>query len=391
MKVLYIQYAGDFSEAYTRLFVEHGKENYYGQKYSVGAVVDQAQNGMDVLVVVLNSDGYSCKLTENLRSIGLTRADDKYRRMHEIIEEFEPDRVILRLPDIKILRLLRKKNIPTFPVFADSFEKMGRFRGRINKFFLSRELANRRIRWIANHQINASRSVEKLGVEKKKILPYDWLHSSSPEEWSKIAATDIATKTIDIFYAGAISKAKGIYDLIQAIPCIQRSGRKATLQIAGGGNEELTDFISSMDLEANVTILGKISHDNVLQNMNDADLVAVPSRHDYPEGLPMTIMESLMVGTPVAASDHPMFVGRVGIRGAVEFYMENNPDDIARTILKMCSDYSDYKRRCENAALEWHDLCLDLKWADMINAWLVDPEKCDFSEYTLASLSKANQ
>ena len=32
MKVLYIQYAGDFSEAYTRLFVEHGKENYYGQK-----------------------------------------------------------------------------------------------------------------------------------------------------------------------------------------------------------------------------------------------------------------------------------------------------------------------------------------------------------------------
>lgn len=58
MKVMYIQYAGDFSEAYERLYVNGGKENYYGQAYSVGGVVAQARSGYDILVLTTITNGY---------------------------------------------------------------------------------------------------------------------------------------------------------------------------------------------------------------------------------------------------------------------------------------------------------------------------------------------
>ena len=55
MRILYIQYAGDFAEAYERLIKKNGKENYYGQQYSVNAVVQQARNNIEVISYLIEN------------------------------------------------------------------------------------------------------------------------------------------------------------------------------------------------------------------------------------------------------------------------------------------------------------------------------------------------
>src|SRR2546430_10038779 len=68
---------------------------------------------------------------------------------------------------------------------------------------------------------------------------------------------------------------------------------------------------SSNGTVGRVVFRGKISHDEVLSEMRAHDAVLVPSRREYPEGLPMTIYEAPCTRTPVAASDHPMFLKRI--------------------------------------------------------------------------------
>jgi glycosyltransferase involved in cell wall biosynthesis len=387
MNVLHIQYTGDFKESYERLVINHGKENYYGQRYSVNVVVEQARRGLNVLVLVLKSDGYRAQLEPNLESIGLNWGHTDYQHVQKIIDDFSPDRVILRVPDVKILRYLRKKKILVLPNFADSFEYKSILKGRLYRFQLAYELKQESIRWVANHQINAALSIRNLGIRADKILAYDWEHDAKPEDWRKTIPSDLATKPINLFYAGMISEAKGVLDLIEAVKYVRESGRLIQVRLAGRGYDSSFDeFAKKLNIRDCLEFLGLIDHDEILTNMNAADLVVVPSRHSYPEGLPMTIMEALMVHTPVVASDHPMFVGRVGKRGAVQFFHERDALDLAKQIISVCGNLEEYRERCINAPREWHDICLDFKWGDMVNAWIDRPMDCDFSASTIDKL-----
>jgi glycosyltransferase involved in cell wall biosynthesis len=225
-----------------------------------------------------------------------------------------------------------------------------------------------------------------LRVSPKNILPYDWKHEDSPENWHKDIPEDICTKELLIFFAGTLSKEKGVYDLIESVKHIRKAGRKIKIKIAGKGDaDRINSFANKLGVTDNMEILGLIDHDDVLTNMNKADVVVVPSHHAYPEGMPMTIMESLMVHTPVIASDHPMFVGRVGERGSVLFFQEQKARDLGEKILSVCSNLEKYRKMCINAPHEWDDLILQLKWADMINIWINNPNH-DFVSSSLDSI-----
>ena len=209
MKILYVQYAGDFAEAYQRLYINNGKENYYGQKYSVGVVVDQARSGFNILVLTVKSDHYHhAKLEHNLESIGLHKDEKSYvNATKKIITDFAADLIILRTPDTKLLRFIRKKKIPVFPNLADSFEYKPKglkgIKNSIRTFLLSRELKHKSIRWIANHQLNACKSLMSIGINPKKILPYDWKHNDSPLNWQKTIPSDFSNsqfKTIFLIW-----------------------------------------------------------------------------------------------------------------------------------------------------------------------------------------------
>jgi glycosyltransferase involved in cell wall biosynthesis len=385
MRVLYIHHAGDFSEAYERLIQRKGDENYYGQKYTVEAVVDQAKKGHSIMILVLNSIERDIELEKNLLYVGLGEKFQNQKIIESHIKAFSPERVILRTPHLKILRYLNKNKISTFPVLADSFEKVPvyRLKSFINKLLLSLELRKATIKWIANHQINASVSIKNMGVCPSKILPYDWVHPDNPSNWSKSIRTDFQTKSIELFFAGMIIPEKGVWDLVKAAKYLSYSGRKFVIKIAGKGETgKLLEYARQLGVEKEIQLLGLITHTEVLESMNQADLVVVPSHHSYPEGLPMTIMESLMVHTPVIASNHPMFVGRVGQKGSVTFFKEKDAKGLADSVLTICANEALYKAMSSNACGEWESLNLSLKWDFMVNEWISNPN-VDFSKYSL--------
>ncbi|MBX2809017.1 MAG: glycosyltransferase [Cellvibrionaceae bacterium] len=395
INIVYIQYNGNFSEIYKKIFIDNGSEVYYGQKYALTAKVNQAEQGNQVTAIQCFAEDRDEYLRENLRAIGMDKNTFSYQRLKKILASLKPDRVVINFPDAKILKYLRNNNIPTLITLADSFQTVSyyRIKTQLKNFLLTSELKKPFFKWIANHQINASESVFRLGIDDKKIIPYDWEHTSTPADWNKKIPADIDTKTLALFYAGGDQVSKGVYDLVRSLQHIKNSGRTVLLSIAGTINDkQLEEKIQQYQLSDSVKLLGRIDHDLILHAMNAADIVVVPSHHCYPEGLPMTIMEGLMVHTPVIASDHPMFVGRVGKEGAcVQFFPEKDDRALAHKILTNCSDYTSYAELSKKAAAEWHTVTLNCKWADIVNTWIEAPDNCDFSEYSLHTYKQRKQ
>lgn len=376
MKIAYIQYSGDFGETYDHLNAGL-KENYYGQKYSVDAVVNQAREGKEVLVVICRTEENSRRMLEHgLLSIGIDKNIEDWRsRVIDAITEFSPDRVILRLPDWQLLKFLRNENIYVFPVFADSFEGVSwlKLKSRLGHYLLKKELTSSNIKWVANHQLNAARSIESLGVGPARILPYDWEHNQAPSEWQPKINSDLITGKLTILFVGTLIETKGVGDAIKSLKYIAKLGRKAKLRIIGTGELEEFELLSKIEgVYDDVEFLGSVENMVVRDEMNRADVVLIPSHHVYPEGLPMTIMECMLVQTPLVLSDHPMFKGRVRTGNAIEMVPEKNPEAFASRIVFICQDMDKYQQRCENAVEEWEHLELELKWADMIDKWLSD-------------------
>ena len=101
-------------------------------------------------------------------------------------------------------------------------------------------------------------------------------------------------------YAGRLDEIKGIFVLLSAFTNLPQDYR---LLIAGTGPEEdaCRAFIETHGLAGQVEMLGQKTADEVRALMASARATVLPTL--WYEGFPMTIAESLSVGTPVIVSD----------------------------------------------------------------------------------------
>ena len=114
------------------------------------------------------------------------------------------------------------------------------------------------------------------------------------------------------FFAGALTDAKGIGDCLQATSLLQKRGIHLTFAFAGPGDVEMWRARAvELGVGDQVQFLGLIPNTSVRQRMIENDIVIVPSRHDYAEGLPNAIYEALASRTPLIISDHPAFANRL--------------------------------------------------------------------------------
>lgn len=105
-----------------------------------------------------------------------------------------------------------------------------------------------------------------------------------------------------LLFAGTMEQSyKGIDVLLDAVSILCRKGVPVTLRIAGAGRLEpsLHHQIERLDLGACVTMVGRLSRGQLLEEMDACDLFVLPSRT---EGLPRTIIEAMARATPVIAS-----------------------------------------------------------------------------------------
>ena len=314
-RVLIILYAGDYYDAFYRMKNGLG-EAYNHHNYALKSISNFAQqDGIEEIAVLgcVTQKPYNYFIELGFRVMGA--GIDPYQNpeaVNKIIANYRPTHIVLRAPVSSILKWAITNKVRTITLLADSFSTKG-LKGKVKAFKLARLFNNKTIEWVGNHHINSCCSLKSIGVSADKIVPWDW-------PWEKVTPADFEAKSLssdkkkfEFIYVGTISEDKGVGDVINAISILEKRGIQASLKIFGRSKniEQFQRQIVSLNLEKSVNFQGLVPNEKVVYLMQEADIVFVPSRHAYREGMPSTIYEALCSRTPIVASDHPMFVNNI--------------------------------------------------------------------------------
>ncbi|MEM8807730.1 MAG: glycosyltransferase family 4 protein [Cyanobacteria bacterium P01_G01_bin.38] len=377
MRLLVILYAGDYREAYRRM-VSGEPETYIGHRYSVKSLIRIGQQAEEVAVLCCRSeDAYDEFLEPGFRVIGTGYEPEKnMRSLIQTIKDYRPTHVVLRAPMLGVLNWLTQRKINTLVMFADSFLNRS-LPAKFKNFLMVRKLNHPCIRWVANHGVNSSCLLQKMGVKTEKIIPWDLPHTKSPRVYqAKHIKTD--AHRWNLLYVGSINEKKGVGDILFALLELRRKGINTQLKIAGKGHVESFSLQAKrLGIEDAVAFLGLVPNDSVVGRMREADLVLIPSRHEYPEGFPFTIYEALCSRTPIVASDHPMFRGVLIHKVSAMIFTATQPSALADCIQCILEDASLYHQISEASLATWEQLQIPVKWADLIERWLFNSPEND--------------
>lgn len=111
-------------------------------------------------------------------------------------------------------------------------------------------------------------------------------------------------------YVGSITEVRGIYEMLQAVDILQKSGRQARLALAGSFfPSSLETAVRSTGEWGSVDFHGWADRSEVAQ-MLGASKVGLVVLHPTPnmgEALPVKLFEYMSAGIPVIASDFPLW------------------------------------------------------------------------------------
>lgn len=372
MRLLFVQYAGDYREAFQR-FAAGGGETYYAQKYSVDAVADIAKQIEEVTVLCcMTKEPYNEVLENGVRAIGAGFDKDlQINTLLKLIEEQKPTHLIVRTAKREIFRWAVRKKVPTMALFAESISKRG-LRSKLRNYLLADLLNNNQIEWVAAYGLNSSVLFQQIGVKADKIIPWDFIVTETPDS-SPPKSLQKYQKNWQLFYIGSMIEAKGVGDVLEALAKLRAKNFPVSLKIAGRDeNEYFLNKARQLQIEDCVDFLGLVPNNTVLPLMKEADVVLVPSRHEYPEGFPLAITHSLCARTPIIASDHPMFLDNLKDGLSAMIFPAGNAGALSECIEKLLSNPELYWSLSFASKEAWEQLQIPVKWAELINRWIDD-------------------
>jgi glycosyltransferase involved in cell wall biosynthesis len=176
-----------------------------------------------------------------------------------------------------------------------------------------------------------------------------------------------------LLYVGSLTSAKGVGDLLQAVAQLRKKEPTLRLFLAGRDPDgAIVALAKSLRVDDAVDFLGLVANDDIPVKMREADVVIIPSRHEYPEGLPLTIYEALSARTPIVASDHPMFKEALVDGESAVIYPAGDADRLAKAIASLLQDarlYENLSARSEDA---WNRIQLPVSLGALLEAWIAD-------------------
>lgn len=372
MRLLIIQYAGDYREAFERL-ANGGSETYYAQKYSVDAVAEIGkQIGEVATLCCMTEKPYNQLLEKGVRAIGAGfNGEINVKKLIKLIEDYNPTHLVIRTPIREVFRWAIDNSVPTLALFAESIPTT-KVRDKFRNYLLSQFLNNDRIQWIGSYGIDSSRVLQEIGVKSDKIIPWSFIVTETPESLSP-KTLPAQPKSWQLFYIGSMIEAKGVGDILESIAKLKANKFPIKLKIAG--NDKTGFFankVKHLQIEDCVEFLGIVPNKTVVPLMRESDLVLVPSRHEFPEGFPLAITHALCARTPIIASDHPMFINKLKDGISAKIFPAGNSVALAESIEKLLSDSDLYHNLSIVSYETWKSLQLPVKFADLINRWLHD-------------------
>ena len=390
VRLTIVQY-GDYAEAAAR-FQAGGAAHYYAQRYTVDFVARLAAMPGTERVGVIS---FAADLPEVLTQNGVhTSGVDLYPqgrrpRVKELLAAIaatRPTHLVIGAPIAPAIRWGIRARLPVLPLFADSFHGSG-LKGYIRARMLAWLLNRPAIEYVANHNLAASLDLARIGVARDKILPFDWPEMTSAQDYSAKPAP-APDRPFRLLYVGQLTEAKGVGDAVRALAILRHRGLDATLTLVGtGDNEDLVALALAQGVSQEVTLAGLLPHHQVLAEMRAHDVVLVPSRHDYPEGMPMTIYEALCVRTPLVVSDHPMFALRIHDGQQALVHPQRNPGAMAERIERLATDPQTYEAFSRQAETAVQDYLCPLKWDRLLEDFLHPATRKALGRYSLARYS----
>lgn len=369
--IVFVQYAGDYAKTYRSLLLG-GEETYYAQRYSIEAVAALVTPTTAVATICCTADSSEdAVLSNGVRVINLRAPNGVNERLvWRAVQACAPTHLCLRTPLAGVLRrALADESIKSVLLtLADSFQGQS-FRSRFRNWRLRNLLNQPKVAAIGNHGVNASESLGRLGVDVRRIIPWDWPHSVTPHQTRPKDAR--ADSVWNLLFVGALTESKGIGDVMRAVRVLKDSGTTVRLAYAGSGDSgRFAALAATLGIADQVSYLGLVAHSAIVPLMKDADLIVVPSRHEYPEGFPMTIYEALSSRTPIVASDHPMYSHHLGQTKSAVIYPAGDHHALATVIENLRSDPKLYAALSTASAIAWDKLQIPVTWSALIDSWL---------------------
>ncbi|NEO69380.1 glycosyltransferase [Moorena sp. SIO3H5] len=372
MRLLIIQYGGDYHEAF-KCLANGGAETYYAQKYSVDAVAEIGkQIGEVATLCCMTEKPYNQLLEKGVRAIGAGfNGEINVKKLIKLIEDYNPNHLIVRTPIRDVFHWAIENSVPTLALFAESIPT-SKVRNKVRNYLLSQLLNNDGIQWIGSYGIDSSRVLQEIGVKSDKIIPWSFIVTETPESLPS-KTLPAQAKYWQLFYIGSMIEAKGVGDILESIA--QLKAHKFPIKLKIAGNDQTGFFANKakeLQIEDCVEFLGLVPNNTVVPLMRESDLVLVPSRHEFPEGFPLAITHALCARTPIIASDHPMFINKLKDGISAKIFPAGNSVALAESIQKLLSN-SDLYHNLSIASYEtWKSLQVPVKFADLIQRWLHD-------------------
>lgn len=359
--MLIVQHAGDYGEAYKRLS-SGGPETYFAQRYSVDVVSEIAASSGAVAVFVAEAEVEAEEMLGN-GVLSRTYAGAKDADLLAAACAWEPTHVLMRTPRVSFLRWAIDRRLDVALTIADSFQTS--LRNWLGHRRLATFLNDPAVWAVGNHGTPACGSLRGIGVHPDRIVAWDWEHQLDAERFAaKLLKKGARRRAL---YVGSLVPDKGVWDAVEAVHLLNRSGTSIVLDLIGNGPE-----IDSLNARggADINVVGPRPNAEIVQRMHDADVVLVPSRHAYPEGFPLTIYEALASRTPIVASDHPMFVDQLENDVSAILFPAGDVKALAAAVERVLSNPTCYNRLSTNAHQTWQRLQVPAKWRDFLVAWL---------------------
>jgi glycosyltransferase involved in cell wall biosynthesis len=154
----------------------------------------------------------------------------------------------------------------------------------------------------------------------------------------------------DLLYLGWFIRAKGVYELVDAVEILRRKGTSVRLSLYGIKEaERLKQYVRDRSSPDVVRVNGWIGDEEKLAALHAATMLVLPS---HSEGIPNVILEAMATRTPIVATSVGGLkeVLRDGENSLVA--RVKDPVDLSEKIARLLADKGLRTRLAENAFQE---------------------------------------